>query len=78
MKKKALLVLAIVLVAGAWASRPSTGMPVGCPVCPTPTGGCYANYGTNCIPPDGFDHCSYDQARAYCLFWGQMFPTDPV
>jgi hypothetical protein len=78
--KPLLLILALLLVAGATATGPSMASPVARPTCaqcvsPDMQNGCYANYGADCTPIPGFTHCTDAQAAAWCAGWGSTPPT---
>jgi hypothetical protein len=73
--KRALLVLAVVLIAAVAVSQPSPGMVAPVPYCAICLGtngfACWANYGVTCTAPEGVPHCTADQAAAFCPGWTQ-------
>jgi hypothetical protein len=67
--RRALLSLAMLLIAAVGASHPSSGIAVKyCVVCfdPVTGAGCYANYGEVCTAPLNYPHCTDAQASAWC------------
>jgi hypothetical protein len=78
---------ASVFVAGAATAQLSPVLspdqPVGtatpsCVSCYNPTNseeGCVANYGVTCGPNEEFDHCTSEQAAAWCPGWSGVPPT---
>ncbi|HEV7668369.1 MAG TPA: hypothetical protein VGS22_07585 [Thermoanaerobaculia bacterium] len=83
-------ILAFVLIAGAAAAQTSESpggpgpLPIpepNCVLCVAPgaTDACYATYGEECAPLEGFDHCSDEEAAAWCAGWpGTVTPPDPA